>query len=139
MAMIERSYGTVKITTDSTLHNVSNIMKGICSESKGVMVYIGDRVVRQRTRLVFVKIDRKIYYVQSSCGVLGSCTIELEEFKGDFEATEPISDFKYFLEYYNPGLNSRNCTYFYYKENEKEIAEKAQEVMGKDLTFLYEI
>lgn len=139
MAEIEKSNGTINITVDTTEFRIDNVVKSMCSQTEGIMTYIGERVTASRTKLVFVSSEGKYYYVSGCFGVLGSHSIELREFMNSIEDTEPISAYKYRLEYCVPGVNPVYGLCMYYKENELKEAEQLQEMLGKDFTYIHEI
>ena len=136
MAEIERVKGAINITSDITEYDFSKILRKMCMETEN-MVYVGERVNKQRSKLSFAEHEGNFYYVNGFSMSSGRLKVQLKKFEENFEETEPISNYKYCLEHHDSGADPDIC--IYYKEGELKQAKEAQKLMGEDLVRLYEI
>ena len=118
-------------------NRIENMTQFCCSNS-AELEYIGKRVTKKRKGFTLVKYKNQIYYLDRQGCFLSGFILYLCEFPVSIDDTEPMEEYKYSVDYYNPAIDRGRHITWYYKEAELLEAKKQQRELG-DLAHLREI
>lgn len=133
---------TLTITCSGFANTFQNVLHGAC-ETLDDVEYIGDRIEPDRCLVTLIRHKGKLYSLcdESQCGteIFKEYSMFFMKYEGSLESTNPISDYRYVLDYCNPTVHNEMRVQWYYKSNEYSIAKRMQERLGKDVALLKEI
>ncbi len=125
--------------------HLENVEGQICSRVEGLEC-MGNFVDRKgRFSGYFVRYEGKLYESHSwnGCGTAVPHEMEVcivfEEYDGNENDIEAISNYKYILDYYKPDEDKKYSEVWYYKESELDLAKARQKELGEQYAFLKEI
>ena len=118
--------------------SLQNVSQCLCSKANDIE-YIGKRITKERSCIVLIKYNNKLYLEKTWSGSDNRYTVEFREFSGQFEDTEPIEDYRYYIDYCDLEINDKEVFYYSFKANELEKAKKMQKMLGEKLAFIKEI
>ncbi len=133
------------ITGKMDNRNLGNVEKTICSQLEGVEC-LGNFVDKKgRFSGYFIKYNGKLYesHRWNGCGTGMPHEMEVsvvfEEYDGNENDIEEISNYKYILDYYRPDEDKKYSEVWYYKEEELDLAKARQKELGEQYAFLEKI
>lgn len=123
------------VTIDAKDIDYSRFVEDVCSQIDDIE-YIGERVNKERHDFTLVRYQGQLFYLVCQLGCSSSHILQFMEFSDPLEDTEPLENYRYFIDYCNPKVDNETVFFWYFKENELEEAKELQKRLGENLAFL---